>query len=84
MRYTLVENAAEPARIAYRLDEAASAIGVSVQTVRRWASRDGLPVFQRGRVQLVFVQDLIEFVRAAPARRSRARRPADSPHQFPL
>lgn len=84
MGRALTDDVTETTRIAYRLDEAASAIGVSVQTVRRWASRDGLPVFQRGRVQVIFREDLIAFLRAAPARRSDARRRAESPRRFPL
>ena len=55
----------------YTVDEVARALGVSKPTIRRWISKDGLPVIDDKRPILILGSDLIDFLKARTRPRSR-------------
>ena len=54
----------------YTVDEAARALRVSEATIRRWISKDGLPVIDDKRPFLILGGDLIDFLKARTRPRS--------------
>ena len=51
-----------PARVAYRLPEAAQLAGVSVSTIKNLVRTGELPTLKLGRARLVLAATLIEFL----------------------
>lgn len=61
----------------YTFQEAAYVLGVSIETIRRWARREGLPYLSAGRPYLIIGSELKKFLRGRGVARKRKLKPSE-------